>query len=59
MQVNWHVERLGAFEDYPIFLVVEKLAVNVTIDHGALEAKLRNWPTWCFLWFPSASFWDD
>src|SRR5579864_353658 len=42
MQVNWYVQRLSTFEDYPVLLVVEKLAANVTIDHGALEAELRN-----------------
>src|SRR5580704_8881906 len=42
MQVNRHVQRLGAFEDSPILLVIEKLAANVTIDQGALEAELRN-----------------
>src|ERR1700687_3798883 len=42
MQVNWHVQRLSTFEDYPVLLVVEKFAANVTIDHGALETELRN-----------------
>jgi putative transposase len=34
MQVNWHVQRLGAFEDYSVLLIVEKLAANVTINRA-------------------------
>ncbi len=40
MQVERHVERLGALEDRPEALVVEKHAACQPVHHGALEAEL-------------------
>ena len=39
MQVDRHVERLGAREDRPVALVVDELPVGEAVDHRALEAE--------------------
>src|SRR3954454_15183921 len=40
VQVDRHVERLGARENRPIALVVDELALSEAVDHRALEAEL-------------------
>jgi len=40
VQVERHVERLGALEDHPVFLLVEETPPGVAVDHRALEAEL-------------------
>ena len=40
MEVDRHVELLGALVDRPVFLVVEEFAVGHAVQHGALEAEL-------------------
>ena len=42
MQVDRHAERLGAFEDAPERLLVEKPALRVTVDHRSLEVQAPN-----------------
>ena len=39
MQIDRHVERLGAREDRPVALVVDELPVREAVDHRALEAE--------------------
>ena len=40
MQVDRHVERLGAREDRPEALIVDELPMREPVDHRALEAEL-------------------
>ena len=40
MEIDRHVELLGALVDRPEFLEVEKFAVRHAVQHGALEAEL-------------------
>ena len=40
MEIDRHVELLGALVDRPVFLEVEEFAVRHAVHHGALEAEL-------------------
>jgi hypothetical protein len=39
MQIDRHVERLGAREDRPVARIVDEVAVRKPVDHRALEAE--------------------
>src|SRR6516164_3838114 len=48
MQIDWHIQSLGTFENFPILLVIKKLPPNVTVYHRAFEAELGYGPLQLF-----------
>src|SRR6516164_7411338 len=48
MQVDWHIQPMGTFENGPILLVIKKLPPNVTVYHRAFEAELVYGPLQLF-----------
>src|SRR6516165_6612254 len=48
MQIDWHTQSLGTFENFPILLVIKKLPPNVTVYHRAFEAELGYGPLQLF-----------